>query len=83
MNALIQIASRIFSLDMSRIEAIAQCAPGVKDKTAGSDDDGRNGGGSDDGQSGDESGTTSGGSVDSTRVEATRLAGESQRVHYS
>ena len=58
-------------------------APSVEGERAGDGDGGRNGDDRDGGQDGDVDGATSGSSIDSNRVNAALLAGDSQHMHYS
>ena len=79
LSALIDSTSRIFAFGEveSGDEAIA---PNVKGEKAGDGDGDPNGG---DGGDGDADGTTSGSSIDSSRVKTVRLARESQHMRYS
>ena len=75
-DGLIKPASRtfVFGEVKSTGEAIA---PIVEGQRAGKGEDDQNG------DNGDMDGMTSGGSINSMRVEAALLAGKSQRMHYS
>ena len=73
-NAPIEVLGRAF--EFGEVKSAGKAiAPIVEGERAGDGDGGRNGGDGDDEQDGDRDGTTSGGSVDLTRVNEALLAG--------